>query len=71
MEDKQKLINEKLALVWQYNALQEKLDSYWFDVLANDCWTFRDLANKKKCIEIKIKWINEKLEEIEKATLSI
>lgn len=69
--DKQNLINEKMALVWQLNALQEKLDSYPISVIVNDNWTFREEANLKYRIEYKIKEINQQLEEIERATLSI
>jgi hypothetical protein len=71
MQDKQKLINEKMALVWQLNALQEKLDSYPISVIVNDNWTFKDEANLRYRIELRIKEINQQLEEIEKATLSI
>lgn len=61
---KQKLIEEKRALVSQFNMLQEKLDGYGFDVLANDNWTFRDEANKKKAIELRIQQINRLLDDI-------
>jgi len=64
MKDKQKLIEEKRALVSQFNMLQEKLDSYGFDVLINDNWTFRDEANKKKVIELRIQQINRLLDDI-------
>lgn len=40
--DKQKLINEKMALVWQLNALQEKLDSYPISV-----WMITEHLRKK------------------------
>lgn len=69
--DKQKLINEKMALVWQLNALQEKLDSYPISVIVNDNWTFNEEANLKYRIEYRIKEINQQLEEIDRATLSI
>jgi len=71
MQDKQKLFNEKMALVWQLNALQEKLDNYPISVIVNDNWTFKDEANLRYRIELRIKEINQQLEEIEKATLSI
>lgn len=60
--DKQKLINEKMALVWQYNALQEKIDSYNLDIIIEDCEAFRKEANLKKRIKDRIKEINKILE---------
>lgn len=69
--DKQKLIDEKMALVWQLNALQEKLDSYPISVIVNDNWTFKEEVNLRYRIEYRIKEINQQLDEIERATLSI
>lgn len=60
--DKQKLIDEKNALVSQYNDLRKKLDSYPISVIVNDNWTFRDEANLKYRIEMRIKEINKLLE---------
>lgn len=63
--DKQKLIDEKIALVWQLNALQEKLNSYPISVIANDNWTFKEEANLKYRIELRIKQINKLLKDEE------
>lgn len=69
--DKQKLIEEKMALVGQFNMLQEKIDSYWIDIIVENVPAFKKEANLKKKIEDRIKEINDKLEELEKSTLSI
>lgn len=61
--DKQKLIDEKNALVSQYNDLRKKIDSYPISVIVNDNWTFRDEANLKYRIEMRIKEINKLLEK--------
>lgn len=59
--DKQKLEEEKMKLVWQLNVLNEQIDSYSIPDIANDSWMFRDIANKKFIIEIRIKEINKLL----------
>lgn len=69
--DKQKLINEKMALVWQLNALQEKMDSYPISVIVNDNWTFKEETNLRYRIEYRIKEINQQLDEIERTSLSV
>lgn len=61
--DKQKLIDEKNALVSQYNDLRKKIDSYPISVIVNDNWTFRDESNLKYRIEMRIKEINKLLEK--------
>lgn len=61
--DKQKLIDEKIALVWQLNALQEKLNSYPISVIVNDNWTFKEEANLRYRIELRIKQINKLLKD--------
>lgn len=61
--DKQKLIDEKNALVSQYNDLRKKIDSYPISVIVNDNWTFRDEVNLKYRIEMRIKEINKLLEK--------
>lgn len=63
--DKQKLIDEKTALVWQLNALQEKLNSYPMSVIVNDNWTFREESNLRYRIEMRIKQINKLLKDEE------
>lgn len=69
--DKQKLEAEKMALVWQFNALQEKIESYWIDIIATNCQAFKDEINLRDRIQQKIKEVNEKIENLEKTTLSI
>jgi len=69
--DKENLIKEKMALVAQFNALQDKISSYNLEVVVENCDAFKKEANLKKRIEDRIKEINTKLEEIERATLSI
>jgi len=61
--DKQKLIDEKNALVSQYNDLRKKIGSYPISVIVNDNWTFRDEANLKYRIKMRIKEINKLLEK--------
>ena len=58
-------MDEKIALVWQLNALQEKLNSYPISVIVNDNWTFKEEANLRYRIELRIKQINKLLKDEE------
>lgn len=59
---------QKLALVGQLNAIQEKIDAYWLDLISYDSSPFKELIEKRKEIEHKIKELNQ---QIEQETLSI
>lgn len=59
---------QKLALVGQLNAIQEKIDAYWLDLISYDSSPFKELIEKRKEIEYKIKELNQ---QIEQETLSI
>ena len=59
---KQELEQQKNMLVWQLNIVQKKIDEYWLLDIAYDSWPFKDLANEKKRIEIKIKKIKKLLD---------
>lgn len=61
--DKQKLMEEKLVLVWQLNALQEKIDSYWIDIIANNAKLFKEEINKRDRIQRRINEIKKILDE--------
>lgn len=61
--DKQKLIEEKLMLVWQLNAIQEQIDEYWLPMVACDSWPFKELCNKKYYAEKRINEIKKLLDE--------
>jgi hypothetical protein len=61
--DKEKLIKEKMALVAQFNALQEKINSYNLEIVVEDCAAFKKEANMKKRIEERIKEINKLLND--------
>ena len=60
--DKQKLEQEKLMLVWQLNAIQEKIDDYWLLDIAYDSWPFKDLAREKTRLENRIQAIKKLLD---------
>lgn len=64
-QNKEELIKEKQALVSQFNILQEKLNSYPISIIVNDNWTFKEEANLKKRIEMRIKEINNLLDTME------
>ena len=61
--DRENLIKEKMALVSQFNALQEKINSYWLDIVVEKCEAFKKEANMKKRIEDRIKEINKILND--------
>lgn len=61
--DKQKLMEEKLVLVWQLNALQEKIDSYWIDIIANNAKLFKEEINQRDRIQRRINEIKKILDE--------
>lgn len=61
--DRENLIKEKMALVSQFNALQEKINSYWLDIVVENCEAFKKEANMKKRIEDRIKEINKILND--------
>lgn len=69
--EKENLIKEKMALVSQFNNLQEKIDSYNLSIMVEESESFRKESNLKKRIEDRIKEINKRLEEIEKETLYV
>ena len=56
------LIEEKMKLIWIYNALQEKIDAYWLTDIAIDSKPFKKLCADKQAIEMKIKDINKLLD---------
>lgn len=62
--DKEKLIEEKQALVAQFNALQEKINSYGLDIVVENNVAFKKEANLKKRIEERIQQINKQLEDL-------
>ena len=64
-EEKQNLMEEKMKLVWQLNVVQERIEEYWIVDIAIDNWTFKDEANLKKRIEMRIKEINNLLDSME------
>lgn len=59
--DKEKLIEEKQALVAQFNTLQEKINSYGLDIIVENNIAFKKEANLKKRIEERIQQINKLL----------
>lgn len=61
--DRENLIKEKMALVSQFNTLQEKINSYWLDIVVENCEAFKKEANIKKRIEDRIKEINKILND--------
>lgn len=61
--EKENLIKEKMALVSQFNTLQEKINSYWLDIVVENCEAFKKEANMKKRIEDRIKEINKILND--------
>lgn len=61
--DRENLIKEKMALVSQFNTLQEKINSYWLDIVVENCEAFKKEANMKKRIEDRIKEINKILND--------
>lgn len=56
--DKQKLEEEKMKMVWQLNVLNEQIDSYNIPDIACDSGMFRDIANRKYAVELRIKELN-------------
>ena len=56
------LIEEKMKLIWIYNALQEKIDAYWLTDIVIDSKPFKKLCADKQAIEMKIKDINKLLD---------
>ena len=63
--DKQKLEAEKMALIWQFNIIQEHLDSYWLPEIATDSGVFKDWIIRRQAIEMRIKEINRQLEDLD------
>lgn len=55
------LLEKKLTLVGMYNALQEKIDTYWLEDLAVTAEPLKELCAKKQQIEQQIKDINKLL----------
>ena len=55
------LTEEKMKLIWIYNALQEKIDAYWLEDIAIDSKPFKKLCADKQAIEMKIKDLNKLL----------
>lgn len=59
----QDLKEEKIRLVWMYNAIQEKIDAYWLDEISIDSWPFKKLCSMKQQLEHRIREINKELLE--------
>lgn len=64
-EQQQKLEERKLTLVWIYNALIDKIDSYWLQDLAYSSKPLKEMINKKEMIRWEIDLINKQLECLE------
>lgn len=64
-EQQQKLEEKKLTLVWIYNALIDKIDSYWLQDLAYSSKPLKEMINKKEMIRWEIDLINKQLECLE------
>ena len=62
------LEEQKIMLTKELEKVQEQINYYWLDQIANDAWPFKDLILKRDSIKYQIEDIKK---EIEKQTLSM
>lgn len=66
MDDKQKqLEEEKIALTKQYEKLQEEINYYWLDKIAEDAWPFKELINRREACKRRIDEIKKLLNDLD------
>lgn len=63
MDDRQQLEAEKIALTKQYEKLQEEIDYYWLDQIAQDAWPFKELVRRRDSVRLRIEKIKEILDK--------
>ena len=51
------LEQEKIALTKQYEKLQEEIDYYWLDKIAQDAWPFKELVRRRDDAKFRIEKI--------------
>ena len=60
--DKQKLEQEKISLTKQYEKLQDEINYYWLDKIADDAWPFKELINRREACKRRIDEIKKILD---------
>lgn len=56
------LEQEKIALTKQYEKLQEEIDYYWLDKIAQDAWPFKELVRRRDDVKFRIEKIKKILD---------